>query len=85
MDGKMIDFRAGAVVETREMLERVLAWTEPVRSELGIDVALPELNGAQRSRRALTEGRTIKEIFAAAVGETAATYPAGSARVGSVG
>jgi carboxylate-amine ligase len=85
MDGKMIDFRAGAVVETREMLERVLAWTEPVRSELGIDVALPELNGAQRSRRALTEGRTIEEIFAAAVGETAATYPAGSARVGSVG
>jgi carboxylate-amine ligase len=85
MDGKMIDFRDGALVETREMLERILAWTEPVRGELGIDVALPELNGAQRSRRALTEGRTIEEIYAAAVGETAATYPAGSARVGSVG
>jgi glutamate---cysteine ligase / carboxylate-amine ligase len=85
MDGKMIDFREGAVVEARKVLDRILAWTEPVRGELGIDVALPEHNGAQRSRKALAEGWTIEEIYAGAVGETAATYPAGSPRVGSVG
>ncbi len=53
MDGKTIDFRRGEVVESRAALESVLAWTEPARSRLGIEVELPERNGAQRAREAL--------------------------------
>ncbi len=85
MDGRMIDFRDRAEVDTREVLDRIVAWTEPARGELGIDLVLPERNGAQRSRAALAEGLSIEEIYRDAVRETAATYPAGSTRVGSPG
>ena len=52
MGGEMIDFRDGAeLVEARAVLDQLLAWTEPARSQLGIKVDLPELNGAQRARR----------------------------------
>ena len=57
MSGRMIDFRRGAEVEARAALERLLAWTEPARSQLGIEVDLPERNGAQRAREALDAGR----------------------------
>ena len=43
----MIDFRRGEEVATRPLLEQVLAWTEPARAQLGIDLAPA---GAQRRR-----------------------------------
>ncbi len=46
----------------------------PARSRLGIEVALPERNGAQRAREALDEGASIEEIYRAAVAETRRTY-----------
>jgi carboxylate-amine ligase len=72
--GRMIDFRRGTVVETREMLESVLAWTEPARSQLGIEVQLPDRNGAQRAREALEAGVAIEDIYRDAVAETNRTY-----------
>jgi carboxylate-amine ligase len=74
--GRMIDFRRGKVVETREMLESVLAWTEPARSQLGIEVQLPDRNGAQRAREALEAGVAIEDIYRDAVAETNRTYTA---------
>jgi len=72
--GKMVDFRAGKEVETRVVFERLLAWTEPARAGLGIDVSLPERNGAERAVAALVDGASLEDVYRAAVGETAATY-----------
>lgn len=72
--GKMVDFRAGEEVETRVVLERLLGWTEPARESLGIDVALPGLNGAERARAAYEEGVSLEDVYRAAVAETAGTY-----------
>ncbi len=76
MDGKTIDFRRGEVVESRAALESVLAWTESARSRLGIEVELPERNGAQRAREALDSGIPIKDVYRDAVEETKRTYTA---------
>jgi carboxylate-amine ligase len=75
--GKMIDFRAGEEVETRAVFERLLAWTEPARSSLGIDVPLPTVNGAERARAELEGGASIEDVYRAAVAETARTYAPG--------
>jgi glutamate---cysteine ligase / carboxylate-amine ligase len=74
MSGGLIDFRRGAVVEARAALEEVLAWTEPARMQLGIEVELPEHNGAQRAREALDGGVAIEDIYRDAVRETKRTY-----------
>ena len=72
--GKLIDFRRGVEVEARAVLESVLAWTEPARSQLGIDVELPARNGAERAREALRGGAEIAAILRDAVAETQRTY-----------
>ncbi len=72
--GRMIDFRRGVEVETRAVLDAVLAWTEPARSQLGIEVALPGKNGAERSREALDAGLSIEDVYRDAVAETRRTY-----------
>jgi len=75
MDGKLIDFRRGGkVVEARAVLEEVLAWTQPARAQLGIDVDLPDRNGAQRARAALASGRSLEDVYRDAVAETKRTY-----------
>jgi len=77
MDGKMIDFEARAEYPTAEAVERLVTWTEPVRGEHGLDVALPERNGAQRQRALIAEGVPMHDVFAETVRETRATYAAG--------
>lgn len=72
--GRMIDFRRGAEVETRAMLDSVLAWSEPARQLLGIEVRPPQRNGAQRAREALDSGVSIEDIYRDAVAETRRTY-----------
>jgi carboxylate-amine ligase len=72
--GQMIDFRRGEVVETRAMLDSVLAWTEPARAQLGIAVDLPERNGAQRAHDAYAAGASIESVYRDAVAETRRTY-----------
>jgi carboxylate-amine ligase len=72
--GRMIDFRRGEELPTRSLLERVLVWTEPARAQLGLDLRLPERNGAQRAREALDAGVSIEDIYRDAVAETRRTY-----------
>jgi glutamate---cysteine ligase / carboxylate-amine ligase len=72
--GKMIDFPRGVEVETRALLDSVLAWSEPACSQLGIEVALPDRNGAQRAREALDAGVGIEDVYRDAVAETKRTY-----------
>ena len=74
MDGKMIDFRARKEIEARQALEEVLEWTAPARSSLGIEVELPEQNGAQRMRAEFEAGKSIEDIYRESVAETAATF-----------
>jgi carboxylate-amine ligase len=72
--GKLIDFRAAEEIDARVAFERLLAWTEPVRECLGIDITLPGRNGAERARAALADGATLEDVYRSAVSETAATY-----------
>jgi glutamate---cysteine ligase / carboxylate-amine ligase len=74
LDAEMIHFRRREVMPVREVLEGMLEWTEPARRQLGLEVDLPEENGAQRARRRFAEGAPIEEIFRAAVAETRSTY-----------
>jgi carboxylate-amine ligase len=72
--GRMIDFRRSEELPTRSLLERVLVWSEPARAQLGLDLRLPERNGAQRAREALDAGVSIEDIYRDAVAETRRTY-----------
>jgi carboxylate-amine ligase len=74
MDGRLIDFDRGEEVEAGAALEAMLEWTAPVREELRLDVALPELNGAQRARRAFERGESIEDIYRAGFERTRRTY-----------
>jgi len=69
LDGELLDLHAARIepYPAAEALDRLKAWT-------GADVALPELNGAQRQRRMIDAGAAPAEVYAAAVRETHATY-----------
>jgi carboxylate-amine ligase len=73
-DGTLLDLDRSEGFPAAAAAERLLQWTAPVRAELGIDPALPPLNGAQRQRRAIDAGASMQEVFAAAVRETSQTY-----------
>jgi carboxylate-amine ligase len=74
LDGRMVDFERAEEYPAGSIVERLAAWTEPVRSELGIELAFPERNGAQRGRRLIEAGATPEDAFAASVRETLQTY-----------
>ncbi len=74
MDGALIDFGRGAEIEAAAELERLLEWTRPARDMLGLEVTLPDLNGAQRARRAREQGEAIESIYRDALAETRRTY-----------
>jgi len=74
LDGKLIDLERGEEYQAREAIERLAGWTAPIRAELGIEIAFPERNGAQRQRRMIDAGATREEVFAASVNETRQTY-----------
>jgi len=76
MSGRQIDFRRGVEVEAAAALEALLAWNEPARAQLGIEVSLPARNGAQRAREGLDAGVSIEDIYRDAVAETKRTYTA---------
>lgn len=67
LDGKLIDFGTSTEYAAAGAVDRLLDWTAPVRSELGIepDIALP--NTTQQLREA---SGSIEERFAAAVEAT---------------
>jgi glutamate---cysteine ligase / carboxylate-amine ligase len=74
MDGRLIDFRRGVEVDARAALEELIEWTAPARKLLGIEVELPERNGAQRARAQLGDGHSIEQIYRDAVERTAISY-----------
>jgi carboxylate-amine ligase len=76
LDGKLIDLPSREEFPAAAVTERLLAWTAPARSLLGIEPALSEENGAQRQRRALAQGASMEDVYAAEVAETQRTYAA---------
>ena len=74
LDGKMVDLERAEEYPASEIVERLAAWTEPVRGELGVELSFPERNGAQRQRRMIDAGASPEEVFAASVRETRQTY-----------
>jgi glutamate---cysteine ligase / carboxylate-amine ligase len=76
LDGKLIDLSRREEYPAAAVGERLLEWTAPARGLLGIDPAPVEENGAQRQRRALAQGASMEQVFAAEVEETQRTYAA---------
>ncbi len=74
LDGDLLDLERLEPYPAATALERLLAWTGPMRAELGLDIALPALNGAQRQRRMLETGMTLREVYATVQAETRDTY-----------
>jgi glutamate---cysteine ligase / carboxylate-amine ligase len=74
LEGEMIDFERRRTVPTRSVAEELIEWCAPARERLGIEVEVPEENGAQRARSRFAEGAPIEEIFRSAVEETRRTY-----------
>jgi carboxylate-amine ligase len=77
LDGDLLDLDRRETYPAANALDRLLAWTAPIRSELGIDVALPPRNGAQRQRRLLESGTAIAEAYGAVQAQTRETYSGG--------
>jgi glutamate---cysteine ligase / carboxylate-amine ligase len=74
LDGRLIDLDRAEEYPAAAARDRLLAWTAPARTALGIDVSLPEENGAQRQKRMLSEGASMEDVYAAEVALTQRTY-----------
>jgi glutamate---cysteine ligase / carboxylate-amine ligase len=74
LDGKLIDLERVEEYPAAAALDRLLGWTAPARSALGIEPLLPAENGAQRQKRALEQGASMEEVYAAEVELTQQTY-----------
>jgi carboxylate-amine ligase len=82
LDGRMIDFERGEEIPTREAVERLIAWTAPAREQLGIGEPPLGPNGAERSRAALAEGLSVREVFERAVADTRESFGGVDDKVG---
>jgi glutamate---cysteine ligase / carboxylate-amine ligase len=74
LDGELLDLERREPFPAAETAERLLKWTAPMRAELGLEVSLPPLNGAQRQRRMIEQGIGMMEIFSSMVAHTRDTY-----------
>ena len=74
LDGDLLDLERGEPYPAAGALDRLLEWTAPSRAELGLEVSLPALNGAQRQRRLLESGMSLAEVYAAVTAETRESY-----------
>jgi glutamate---cysteine ligase / carboxylate-amine ligase len=77
LDGELLDLERREAYPAAEALDRLLAWTAPVRAEQGIDVALPARNGAQRQRELLQSGMSLAEADTTVQTQTRETYSRG--------
>jgi carboxylate-amine ligase len=75
LDGSLIDLGSAEEFPARAAIERLLDWSAPARSEIGLDPVFPERNGSQRQRAMIAGGASREEVFAASVAETARSYP----------
>jgi glutamate---cysteine ligase / carboxylate-amine ligase len=74
LDGALIDIERAQEFAARDAIQRLAAWTLPVRGELGLELSFPERNGAQRQRAMIAAGASREEVFAASVAETRQSY-----------
>ena len=74
LDGELLELVDGSAYPAASAVERLLAWTEPVRREQGNHPELPPRNGTQRQRDLLSAGIDLHEAYARTVAETRATY-----------
>jgi carboxylate-amine ligase len=74
LDGELLELPRGEPYPASAAVERLLRWTEPMRSELGLEVALPARNGAQRQRAMLASGLSLREVYAAVQAQTQESY-----------
>ncbi len=74
LDGLMVDIDRVEEYPAAAIVERLLAWTAPVRAELFLDPTFPEHNGAQRQRRLIDAGAAPEEVYSASVRDTLNTY-----------
>ncbi len=74
LDGRLLDLSRGEPYPASHAVERLLAWTAPMRAELGIEVTLPAANGAQRQRELLASGMGLQEVYAHVVEQTRDSY-----------
>jgi carboxylate-amine ligase len=63
LDGRLLDLERLEEQPAGEAVERLMEWA-------GVNVDLPELNGAQRQRRRIDAGATPAEVYAETVRET---------------
>ena len=70
----MIDLDRAEEFPAASVVERLAGWTEPVRSEHGLDISLPERNSAQRQRDLLKETGDLREAYALTVAATQDSY-----------
>ena len=77
LDGELLDLERREPYPAGCALERLLRWTDPVRAELGIEAALPAINGAQRQRRMLESGMDLRDVYATVQARTRETYSLG--------
>ncbi|MFM8520125.1 MAG: YbdK family carboxylate-amine ligase [Solirubrobacterales bacterium] len=82
LEGRMVDFRQGQEVETRQALDDLLARTAEARDGLGIEIEPPEVDGATSSRQLLADGLDLRQAFGEQVEETWATFGHGAAEAG---
>ncbi len=74
VEGELIDLDRLELYPGASALDRLLEWTAPARAELGLEVTLPALNGAQRQRQMSHAGMSPAEVYGAMVAETRETY-----------
>jgi len=89
LDGRLIDLEAEREIPAGAAVEQLLEWTQPARSDLGLDRFLEGLptaheggNGAQRQWRLHEAGEDVRKTYPAAVEETCTTYAPAAERVG---
>jgi carboxylate-amine ligase len=80
LDGSLLDLPSTKSYPARKAVERLLAWTAPVRGELGISPDFPAANGAQRQRALLTAGMPLADVYASTVATTRDSYAASDER-----
>jgi glutamate---cysteine ligase / carboxylate-amine ligase len=74
LDGRLIDLDTAQEFPAAAALDRLLAWTAPVRAQLGVEPAFPEQNGSRRQRAMTDAGATLYEAYDAIVEDTRRTY-----------
>ncbi len=74
LDGELLDLERRETYPAAQALDRLLAWTAPMRAELGIEVVLPDRNGSQRQRALLESGMSLGEAYATVQAQTRETY-----------